>query len=89
MIQILYHRNFLKSYTKRIKNNSKLKLAFEQRVREFCIDPAASQLHNHQLIGQKQNFRSFSITGDIRLVYQFIDKQTVLFFDIGSHNQVY
>ena len=89
MIQICYHRNFLKSYTKRIKNNSKLKAAFKERVKAFCLDPTNASLHDHQLIGQKQNFRSFSITGDIRLVYQFVDEETVLFFDIGSHNQVY
>lgn len=89
MIQIRYHRTFLKSYTKRIKTNPKIKLAFEKRVQEFCRKPTSPQLHDHQLIGQKQNFRSFSITGDIRLVYQYVDENTVLFFDIGSHNQVY
>ncbi len=46
-------------------------------------------IYDHQLIGQKQNFRSFSITGDIRLVYQYVGENTVLFFDIGSRNQVY
>ena len=89
MIQIQYHRNFLKSYNKRIRSNPKLKSTFEKRVKQFCLKPDHPLLHDHQLIGEKQNFRSFSITGDIRLIYFWINEQTVLFLDIGSHNQVY
>lgn len=33
--------------------------------------------------------RSFNITGDIRVVYREIDKNTVEFLDIGTHPQVY
>jgi len=45
-------------------------------------------LRDHKLIGKKKNFRAFSVTGDIRVVYIIVDSNIWL-FDIGSHNQVY
>lgn len=89
MIRIDYHQRFLKSYTKRIKPNQKLEFIFRQRVQQFCLDPHCPQLHNHQLTGKLKNLYSFSINGDIRLIYQWIDDNTVFFLDISSHNQVY
>jgi len=45
-------------------------------------------LRDHALGGKMKGFRSFSITGDIRVVY-YISENIAYFVDIGSHNQVY
>ncbi len=37
----------------------------------------------------KIELRAFSVTGDIRIVYFEINDESVLFLDIGTHNQVY
>jgi addiction module RelE/StbE family toxin len=89
VIQIEYHRNFKKHYQKRIKNNRKLDFIFRQRTTQFIVNPNSSQLNNHQLTGLKKGLFSFSITGDIRVIYRWIDSHTVYFLDIGTHNQVY
>ena len=89
MIHLNYHQKFLKSYSKRIKPNQKLNFIFHQRLEQFCLDPHCPQLHNHQLIGKFKDFSSFSINGDLRVIYQWIDQDTILLLDVGSHNQVY
>lgn len=89
MIKIDFHKKFQKNYLKRIKNNKKLDFLFHKRVEQFILNPEYCQLNNHKLTGKLQKSCSFSINGDIRIIYQWIDSETVLFLDIGSHNQVY
>ncbi|OGM28039.1 hypothetical protein A3D00_04635 [Candidatus Woesebacteria bacterium RIFCSPHIGHO2_02_FULL_38_9] len=61
---------------------------FEERLNLFLVDPNHPLLQNHKLISQKSIFRSFSITGDIRVVYK-IEGDATRLYDIGTHNQVY
>lgn len=89
MITVNFHKSFLKSYGKRIKNDQKLKLQAINRVELFKTDRSNSILKDHQLTGEKQGLRAFSITGDIRIVYRLVSDNFVEFLDIGSHNQVY
>jgi len=89
MITVNFHKSFLKSYGKRIKNNQKLKLQAIDRVELFKTDKSNSLLKDHPLTGKKQGLRAFSITGDVRIVYHFVSDDFVEFLDIGSHNQVY
>ena len=89
MIQIEFHRNFVKSYDRRIKSDSKLASQTEERVEIFKKNPKSELLKDHKLTGRKKSYRSFSITGDIRIIYEQISENEVVFYDIGSHNQVY
>lgn len=82
-------KTFDKHYKKRIKTNSKLHLKAKQRISLFTKNPNHYLLKNHQLTGTKKHYHAFSITGDIRVVYQLLNKNTALLTDIGSHNQVY
>jgi len=89
VIDIDFHKRFQKHYLKRIKCNKNLDILFHKRVELFAVDINNKLLNNHRLIGQMKELYSFSVTGDIRIVYQWIDNEKVLFLDIGSHNQVY
>lgn len=51
-------------------------------------DPADPSLKSHKLSGFKKGLRSFSLTGDMRVVFR-IDGEIIRLYDIGSHNQVY
>ncbi|OGY16287.1 MAG: hypothetical protein A2785_01710 [Candidatus Chisholmbacteria bacterium RIFCSPHIGHO2_01_FULL_49_18] len=73
----------------RIATNRKLTQQFINRLAMFRNNPTHPLLHDHQLTGRKQELRSFSITGDIRVVYHNISSKTVILLDIGSHAQVY
>jgi len=58
-------------------------------MRLFSKDGGNTLLKDHRLTGSKNDMRAFSVTGDVRLVYKKIDKNTILLMDVGTHNQVY
>ena len=87
-MKIYFTKNFKKSYAKRIKNSKNLEKRFEARYDIFVENTKDSQLLDHALTGKLKDHRSFSVTGDIRVVY-YIYKNTAYFVDIGTHNQVY
>lgn len=87
-MQIKYHRLFLKHFRQRIAPNKNLVARFRQRLEIRTNDPQNAVLKDHQLVGKLQQYRSFSVTGDIRVVYR-LEENTILLYDIGSHNQVY
>lgn len=79
---------FEKHLKKRILNQKTLKNKFISRVSIFAEDPENPILQDHKLIGAKKELRSFSITGDLRVIYRK-EAGVIYFLDIGSHNQVY
>lgn len=48
-----------------------------------------TRLGNHKLTGKMAGQYAFSITDDIRIVYEITGKNTVRFLAIGSHDKVY
>ncbi|MBT3250051.1 MAG: type II toxin-antitoxin system mRNA interferase toxin, RelE/StbE family [Candidatus Pacebacteria bacterium] len=86
---IKYHKTFRKHFKKRIANNPKLVNQFEKRLNELILDQSNPLLRNHSLKGSRQSYWSFSITGDIRVIYKKINNNIIQLYDIGSHNQVY
>jgi addiction module RelE/StbE family toxin len=87
-MKILYHKDFIKHYKKRIATNPQLLSKFRLQLNAFSKNPSNPTLKDHKLIGKKNNYRAFSITGDIRVVYKIVD-DTIWFYDVGTHNQVY
>jgi len=88
-IKIEHYSQFDKNFKKRISNNKKLFVAFRNRVALFTNNPSHILLKDHFLTGNKSGLRSFSVNGDLRVVYKKINENHVIFYDIGSHNQVY
>ena len=88
-MKIGYHRRFLKHYQKRVIPSPNLDSRYKQRLNLWVKNRNDPLLKDHALTGDKEGFRAFCITGDIRVTYYPIDKGSVLFVDIGSHNQVY
>ena len=85
---ISYHKTFRKHFQKRINPHKSLVKKFEKRLNLFIKTPDDSQLQDHQLKGRKNRYRSFSITGDIRVVYK-VEDRIIKLYDIGTHNQIY
>ncbi len=88
-MKIKLRPRFEKSYRSRILPNKKLVKKTKERIALFRENAMHPLLKNHSLTGAKRELRSFSVTGDIRIVYQPLGSDEVIFFDIGSHNQVY
>lgn len=88
MSKINLSNNFKKSFEKRIKKNIDLRDKYLERTKLFISDRGDPILKDHKLTGKKEEFRAFSVTGDVRVVY-YIDGEDYCFVDIGTHNQVY
>ena len=87
-MRIVHRKQFLKHFNKRIKPYPNLYSRFKERVKLFLDSPTNPVLQDHQLKGAKTEFRAFSITGDIRIIYSK-GEDYIYFIDIGTHNQVY
>lgn len=63
-------------------------MKLKERLNLLLINPEDKMLRKHQLKGDSSDFMSFSITGDIRVIYKDYN-DSILLIDVGSHNQVY
>jgi len=88
-MEIRTDKSFLKNFNKRIFSNKNLVARFNSRLKLFVSNPRNPLLKNHALIGKKQGLYSFSVAGDIRVIYQKVSENEIVLVDIGSHNQVY
>ena len=82
--------NFHKIFKKQIhKLPKRIQEQFVKRMHLFLDNPFEQMLNNHALKGEFEGKRSFNITGDIRVIYEEIDADTVLFLMIGTHSELY
>ncbi|MCX6755339.1 MAG: type II toxin-antitoxin system mRNA interferase toxin, RelE/StbE family [Candidatus Nomurabacteria bacterium] len=86
MLNAIFSKNFKKSFKKKDKIiQEKVKI----RIRLFREDPNNLILNNHKLSGEYEGCSSINITGDYRVVFEFLDKNTVNLVDIGTHSELY
>ncbi|OGG27543.1 hypothetical protein A3A64_02805 [Candidatus Gottesmanbacteria bacterium RIFCSPLOWO2_01_FULL_48_11] len=60
-----------------------------ERIRWFRKNPDDTRLRNHALHKKLAGKWAFSITGDIRIVYEWVGMSTVRLLAIGGHKMVY
>ena len=85
-MKIIFHKTFEKRYK---KFPGKIKQKIKERNILFEKDPYNPILSNHALNGKYTGYRSISVTGNIRIIYKFLDKDTVLFSELGTHSELY
>ncbi len=85
-MKIIFHKTFEKRYK---KFSGKIKQKIKERNILFEKDPYNPILNNHALNGKYTGYRSISVTGNIRIIYKFLDKDTVLFSELGTHSELY
>jgi len=85
-MEIFLHKNFAKKYAK-LRQNEKTR--FKERRDLFLEDPYDPLLNNHALTGKYTGSRSINVTGNLRAVFDIIDKDSVLFIDIDTHGNLY
>lgn len=61
----------------------------EAQERIFRTDAFDPRLHTHKLSGRLKDLWTFSVTRDIRIVFEFLEADEVLFHSIGRHEVVY
>ena len=85
-MQVLIHRNFGKQFA---KVSAQIKIKFSLRRDLFLQDPSYPLLNNHPLTGDRKGEWSFNVTADWRVIYEFVDFDTVVFLEIGTHSNLY
>lgn len=70
------------------KKDSRIAKKIQKQLKLFAIDPKHKSLRVHKLSGELDNIWSISITKNIRMTY-LQDGDEALFFDFGTHDQVY
>jgi len=63
-----------------------IRLRAKQKERIFRNNPFDSCLKTHKLKGKLKDCWSYSIDYQYRILFRFIDKETILYYDIGTHN---
>ena len=71
------------------RKDSKLANRIEKQIALFEENPKHPSLRTHKLSGATDNMWSISITMSIRMVYVLLDRSSVVFVKIGTHNEVY
>lgn len=66
-----------------------LEAEINKRICWFHKNPHDTRLDNHILTKRMAGKWAFSITDDIRIVYEWLSKTTVRFLAIGIHKRVY
>ena len=86
MIRVEEHRLFTKYYR---KLSIKQKIRYQQRVAILIENPKHPLLKVHALKGELEGFYVFSLSGDLRVVFDWPEKNHIILHKIGTHNQVY
>lgn len=83
---VIFDKSFYKDYEKLSKKRQE---QFWDRLELFKEDQNNPQLNNHKLHGRYDGFYSINISGNMRVIYEQIAKDKVLFIKIGTHSQLY
>jgi len=89
MIKVVWNTSFKKSYKKKIEKLPYLKRKLFLALYKFQEDPFDKSLNTHRLSGDMQDYWSFKVDYDCRVIFAFEGKDKAILIDIGSHDQVY
>lgn len=78
----IYYSSHFKKAIKKYRHKKSL---IAKKLAIFEEDPFHKSLKTHKLSGKLSRCWSFSIDYHIRVLFEFIDKHTVDFVDIGTH----
>jgi len=82
-VVIFYTPKFVKTYK---KIPVKIKLLAEKKEKIFFANPHDPRLNTHALTGELNGSWSFSVNYQYRIVFNFIEKNNVIFIVIGTHD---
>jgi len=89
MVKVKLSGKFNANYKELISSDSKLESVIWSRIAIFLNKSSDTRLRNHKLKGKLKGKWAFSITEDIRIVYEWKSKNVVRFLAIGRHEKVY
>jgi len=85
-MRIFVSSKFKRKYKKLTKS---VKTRAKTRERIFKANIFHPSLQTHKLHGKERKCWSYSIDNIYRIKFLFIDSRTVLYLDVGTHDEVY
>lgn len=85
-MQVIYHSNFLKS-AKKLPKPQQEKLSCLVEVLQN--NPYPSSLHTKRLAENLAGLLSFKITRDWRVIFQFLDQNTIQLLRVKHRKDIY
>lgn len=82
-MRILYLPKFAKQYR---RLPAKIKDVAEEKEKIFHKNPHDPRLKTRKLHGRLKSFWALSINYEYRIIFDFVDKNTVRFYSIGKHD---
>ncbi|MDP3724523.1 MAG: type II toxin-antitoxin system mRNA interferase toxin, RelE/StbE family [bacterium] len=82
-LQVEYSSRFVKQLKKLTPQKQKQAIQAEKL---FKKDPFSQTLKAHKLRGRLEGLWAFSINEKERIIFEFLGKEKVLFYKIGSHD---
>lgn len=89
MISVKFQGTYYETLSELLEEQPIISSEIDRRIKWFQKNPNDTRLENHQLKDRMYGKWAFSITSDIRIVYEWLGKNTVRFLAIGKHTQVY
>jgi len=80
--KIHYTLDFKKSYERLPKNTQRI---VDKKDALFRRNPFHPSLNTHKLKGPLKNLWSFYITKSYRILFEFLNGNEAIFYDIGTH----
>lgn len=80
---ILYHPKFAREYR---RLPASVKDHAEKKEGIFRSNPFDPRLKTHKLKGPLAGFWSFSLNQRYRIIFDFLDKNTIRFYSVGGHD---
>jgi len=82
-MNIVYTSKFERAYKKLSED---VQLTAEKKEKIFRKNPHDARLRTHKLKGDLGGFWSFSVNYQIRIIFEFVDNDTVYFHTVGQHD---
>jgi len=82
-MKIYYSSKFAREYKKLPLSIKKIT---EKKEKIFRKDPFSPPLKTRQLKGKLKDYYSFSIDFHYRIIFEFVNKQTIWFHSVGTHS---
>ena len=89
MPKIYYSKAFVKQYKSLCKKHPKKAKKLEKAVEIFIQNPYHPILKTHPLGRKLIGKYGFWISWNLRIVFEWLSKNSVRFLAVGTHNQVY
>jgi len=86
MINVTYAQKFIKNYQRITKKNKEMCNAYEKFIKKFQKDPFSNGLKTHTINLSLGKVYSSRVTGDIRILWEFVNEKEVSFANTGRHS---